>query len=56
MDNKTIGLYKHKCKICGNTFESRADYVYKRGSDHNYIWFCSYHCMRNYDRRKKKGA
>ena len=55
-----VGLFPHKCKECGKKFEARAEYAYKL---HKYktcdefIWFCSYRCLRAYEgkhSRKKK--
>ena len=51
---KTIGLYKHRCRVCGKEFECRSSYAYKRGRNDNYIWFCSWHCIREYDKRIEK--
>ncbi len=54
--NKSMGLFERKCHTCKKTFEARPlYYVYKRGTPDHYIWFCSYHCMREYDKRPLKG-
>ena len=51
-----VGLYPHKCKMCGKRFEARKEYAYKlhryKSSD-DYDWFCSYKCLRQYERKKR---
>lgn len=50
-----IGLYGHKCKVCGKVFECRSEYVYKierAQSAKQFYWFCSYKHMREYEQKK----
>lgn len=52
---KAFDLYPHKCKTCGKKFEGGSQYAYKieiRGS--KYIWFCSWHCIREYRKTHKE--
>ena len=54
---KTVGLYKHKCKQCMKEFECRREYAYKipfSKNDGRYYWFCSYKCIRAYERDHDK--
>lgn len=41
-----------KCKICGKDFyvQSTEEWVYRRGA----LWFCTYGCMRKYDKAHEK--
>lgn len=52
-----VGLYPHKCKQCGKKFEARSEYAYKlhkfKTSD-DFVWFCSYSCLRAYEEKHKK--
>ena len=52
-----IGLYPHKCKLCGKKFEARSEYAYKlhryKSSD-DFDWFCSYKCLREYETKHKR--
>lgn len=54
---KSIGLYPHKCKKCGKKFEARSEYAYKlhkfKTSD-EFVWFCSYRCLRAYENTHSK--
>ena len=45
-------IFEKKCTICGRKFCPSAEWVYKRGSNHGYAdkMFCSYACMKKYDR------
>lgn len=51
-------LYPHKCHVCGKKFEAGVDYAYKEGykGHHKVMWFCSYHCMREHQRKGEKSA
>lgn len=56
---KAIGLHAHVCKSCGKTFECRTSYAYKKNvGKHNSttIWFCSYTCMRSFEKEKLVNA
>lgn len=52
-----IGLYPHKCASCGKSFEARREYAYKlhkyKTSD-DFVWFCSYKCLRLYEKKNIK--
>lgn len=43
---KTINLYNHTCCVCGKEFECTSGYVYKKYRKRQYLYFCSYACMR----------
>ena len=48
-------LYPHKCNVCGKKFEAGTDWVFKEGRKRQkYIWFCSYHCLREHQRKEEK--
>ena len=52
-----IGIYVHKCPICGKKFECRSDYGWKKqlgNKGDKFAWFCSYSCMREFERTKIK--
>ena len=56
INDKLIGLWPHKCHVCGKMFECTKDYVYKilrKGGA--YTWFCSYKCMRAFEKEKENG-
>ena len=43
-----------ECKICGKQFLVRNDdYVYKRQKDNKIMYFCTYGCMRKYDKTEE---
>lgn len=52
--------YMHKCAICGKSVYVPCPdlWTYKRvfreGDNSYYKWFCSYHCVREYDREKDR--
>ena len=49
-------LRPRKCKQCGKKFEGTMEYAYKIGNDKKgYKWFCSYHCMRDFQKGVKPG-
>lgn len=51
---RMFDLYPRVCKICGKRFESRVNYTYKVEYRKNaFYYFCSYHCFREYEKRKK---
>lgn len=52
-------LHKRKCKQCGKPFESRMEYAYKmerRKGKKLYYYFCSWHCLRQYENANAKGG
>ena len=50
---KAFDLYPHKCHICGKKFECGNDWVFKEGyRKQKYTWFCSYHCIREHQRKE----
>ena len=55
VETETLGLFKRKCSECGKDFESHTEYVYKRNRKGRkkaaYDYFCSYSCMRKWDKR-----
>ena len=54
---KAFDLYKRKCPVCGKRFESGVMYAYKREKRHNsYHYFCSWHCLRQFDRNSRKAG
>ena len=43
--------YDEKCPICGKTFAYYpSEHVYKRGKGRETLYFCSWTCMRKYDK------
>ena len=51
-----FNLIPHKCKQCGKKFEGTKDYAYKIGHEKKgYKWFCSWHCLRDYQKGVKPG-
>lgn len=53
--NKNIGLYSDKCAECGARFDHTTEHAYKRIVNGKQKLFCSYHCMRAFDRREEDG-
>lgn len=49
--HKNIGLYTDTCAECGERFEHTTEHAYKRSLNGRQMLFCSYHCMRSFDRR-----
>lgn len=49
--NKNIGLTADTCAVCGKRFEHTTEYAYKRRVNRRQKLFCSYQCMRDFDRR-----
>lgn len=49
---EAFGYFPRKCKNCGKNFESRYEYAYKRNREYGkgQYYFCSYSCMREYDK------
>ena len=55
--NIEIGLFPHKCAVCGKRFEAHVEHVYKTGwKGHKVTWFCSYRCMREFQKRRERTA
>lgn len=53
--HKNIGLYQDTCAECGARFEHTPEHAYKRSVNGRQKLFCSYHCMRAFDRRAEDG-
>lgn len=53
--NKSIGLTADTCAECGKRFEHTLEHAYRRRTDGRQKLFCSYHCMRAFDRRAEDG-
>lgn len=53
--HKNIGLYTDTCAECGARFEHTTEHAYKRIVNGKQKLFCSYHCMRAFDRRAEDG-
>lgn len=53
--NAMIGNERH-CAICDRTFIMRPEWVYKRGFGKGSKVFCSWHCLREYEKRHLTGA
>lgn len=56
MGLKAFDLHKRKCAQCGKNFESRMEYAYKverRKGKKLYYYFCSWHCLRQYEKNKQ---
>lgn len=51
---KNIGLYTDTCAECGERFEHTPEHAYKRNEHGRQKLFCSYHCMRAFDRREEE--
>jgi hypothetical protein len=55
---EALGLKEHKCTVCGKKFECKTTYAYrkvnKKGKAN--IYFCSYSCMRKYEKGGLKCA
>ena len=49
--HKNIGLYTDTCAECGARFEHTTEHAYKRIVNGKQKLFCSYHCVRAFDRR-----
>ena len=51
-------MQERKCRVCGKHFIAYADYVYKRNTKNTLYYFCSWHCMREYDsdHKSRKGG
>ena len=45
-----------KCAICGKKFCVRPEYRYTRGVEKAQKYFCSWHCMREYDKKWVHGG
>ena len=54
--NKSIGLTADTCAECGKRFEHTQEHAYRRRTDGRQKLFCSYHCMRAFDRRTENKA
>ena len=50
-------LYPRKCKQCGKNFEAGKEYAYKyqKYGKKKSWYFCSWHCLREFQREKKCG-
>lgn len=53
--HKNIGMYTDICAECGARFEHTTEHAYKRSVNGRQKLFCSYHCMRTFDRRSEDG-
>lgn len=57
--NKAFDLYARKCHQCGKRFESGTEWAYKcdkqKGKKGKY-YFCSWRCLRQFDRTRKKAG
>ena len=54
---KAFDLYPHTCKRCGKKFEAGLEYAYKIEVYHGrIIWFCSWHCLREYRKKNEKAG
>ena len=50
---KLFDLFDRKCRQCGKHFESRKEYSYRKTvKKGRYIYFCSYKCMRLYEKAR----
>ena len=49
--NKSIGLTADTCAECGKRFEHTLEHAYRRRTDGRQKLFCSYSCMRAFDRQ-----
>ena len=47
-------IIEHECPICGKTFVTTSEWVYKRGSGHRVTYLCSYKHMRQWDDEHKR--
>ena len=56
--NLDLEFKEKKCVICKKGIIAGQDWVYKTGSSHNLQYFCSWHCLRDYEKNwsKKKGS
>lgn len=54
--NKSIGLTADTCAQCGKRFEHTKEHAYRRSTDSRQKLFCSYSCMRAFDRRTEDKA
>lgn len=51
---KAFDLYPHTCRVCGKRFESSVLYAYKEvHRSGRIIWFCSWRCLRENEKRQK---
>jgi YHS domain-containing protein len=44
----------HKCPICGKEFWARSEYAFKCNVGKKLAYFCSWHCIRKYEKEKEK--
>ena len=54
--NKSIGLTADTCAECGKRFEHTLEHAYRRRTDGRQKLFCSYHCMRAFDKQTEGKA
>ena len=54
--NKSIGLTADTCAQCGKRFEHTLEHAYRRRTDGRQKLFCSYSCMRAFDRQTEGKA
>ena len=41
---------ERRCAVCGKRFCARNEYAYTRGKNERKRFFCSWHCLREFDR------
>ena len=55
--SNALDLHPKRCEQCGKKFECSVQHVYKRykpKSRKAFVYFCSYSCLRAYDREHEK--
>ena len=53
---RAFDLYQRKCEVCGKRFESCVEYAYKvqkKKHKDRYYYFCSWRCLRQYEKNKQ---
>ena len=55
---KAFDLYPHKCRQCGKRFEGSVEWAYKesKGKKKGFIYFCSWRCLREFDKGRRKAG
>ena len=57
MGGIAFDLYRHKCKTCGKNFYGSAEWAYKaRNKRKTFDYFCTYKCLRVYQKGREKSA
>ena len=50
----TASWIEKSCHVCGKIFINRPEWAYRRCQNGREVLFCSYHCMRSWEKRRHK--